>query len=100
MASEIAADQLGTNYQLLIGNGIRAYLPEAEKGSRKDGRSIVDEFIGKGYIRIDSLDSFRNAEKLPVFGFIDGWQQDTKLLSQIAAEAFERLSANRRGSSS
>ena len=97
MASEIAADQLGTNYQLLIGNGIRAYLPEAEKGSRKDGRSIVDEFIGKGYIRIDSLDSFRNAEKLPVFGFIDGWQQDTKLLSQIAAEAFERLSANPKG---
>ncbi|MBS1370709.1 MAG: alkaline phosphatase [Lentisphaeria bacterium] len=97
MAAEIAAFQAGTNYEILIGNGIKPFLPEAENGSRKDGRNLVSELQQKGYIRIGGLDEFRKAGKLPVFGFIDGWQKDTELLSQISAEAFNRLAANPKG---
>lgn len=97
MAQEIAEQQAKTGYQILIGNGAKPFLPKSEKGTRKDDRNLVDELQKDGYIRIGSLEEFRKAEKRPVFGFIGDWAQDTKLLSQISAEAMNRLAANPKG---
>lgn len=98
MAQEIAEQQSQTGYRILIGNGAGPFLPKSEKGTRKDGRNLVSELQKKGYIRIGSLDEFRRAdEKQPVIGFIGNWAKDTKLLSQISAEAIDRLAENPKG---
>ena len=97
MAQEIAEQQSQSGYQILIGSGIGPYLPESEKGSRKDDRNLVNELQEKGYIHVGSLEEFRKAADQPVFGILGNWSKDTTLLSQVSAEAINRLAANPKG---
>ncbi|MDR0931806.1 MAG: alkaline phosphatase [Victivallales bacterium] len=97
MKDKIADFVINSNFDIIIGNGIESFLPKSQKGKRQDNRDLVAELQQKNYIRIDGVDTLKSTDSRPVFGFIDGWQSNPKLLAQISAAAFKRLDANPKG---
>lgn len=74
MAAEIADWYQKNAFDLFIANGNKApFLPESEKGIRKDGRNLLKELSASGYASISGLDDFRQVTPAkPVYGFM-GW---------------------------
>lgn len=87
MASEIAEYALNSRFTILIGSNPAPFLLK----NRKDKRDLVQEFLNRGYCQIDDLETLRSAAEKPIFGFIAGWELNTRLLSLISAESFKRL---------
>lgn len=50
--------------EVLLGGGRRAFLPEDEGGSRKDGRNIVEGFTKAGYPYVTSADGLRRTSAI------------------------------------
>ncbi|NQU62689.1 MAG: alkaline phosphatase [SAR324 cluster bacterium] len=66
--TEIAANILANNIEIIFGGGRKYWLPESADGSRKDGRNLVSEAKAKGYTYAATRDEFININRLPVLG--------------------------------
>lgn len=66
--TDIAAQQLTQNIEVILGGGLGPFLPEAEGGWREDGRNLLDEAAARGYAVLDGRAAFDAADATPVIG--------------------------------
>lgn len=93
MAVEIADWYQKNAFDLFIANSnARPFLPESEKGLRKDGKNLLKELSDAGYRGVSSIDEFRQVMPAnPVYGFMD-WHT-VELLGEMTALALPYLEA-------
>ncbi len=107
--NEIAAQMLTSGVDVLLGGGARYFIPEAEGGSRDDGRNLIAEAEEMGYTVVRTADELLNIQpslQRQVLGlFADAamaWELDRETteepsLAQMTAVALEVLSKDEDG---
>ncbi|PEN13663.1 alkaline phosphatase [Longibacter salinarum] len=69
MENEIAAQQIQSGADVILGGGMRHFLPSSAEGSeREDDRNLIDEARAKGYTFVDDRDGLMNLSNGPVLG--------------------------------
>jgi alkaline phosphatase len=106
MEIEIADHLLWTRPDVVIGGGTRLFLPEADGGSRTDGRNLIDEARNLGYtVALDRSD-FRAGSTMPFLALlaedhlayeIDRHLTDEPSLADMTRKALELLSQHEEG---
>jgi alkaline phosphatase len=103
----IAVQQLDAGIEVLMGGGLRHFLPEASGGQRTDGRNLVDEAAQQGYHIVQSASALEEAPKdgtlLGLFADshmayeIDRAQTQQPSLATMTEHALDRLSGREDG---
>jgi alkaline phosphatase len=103
----IAVQQLDAGIEVLMGGGLRHFLPEASGGQRTDGRNLVDEAAQQGYHIVQSASALEEAPKdgtlLGLFADshmayeIDRAQTQQPSLATMTGHALDRLSGSEDG---
>ena len=66
--SEIAEQQAGQDIDVLLGGGLRYYLPSADGGAREDGAHLLDAMRSRGYEVVSSRSDLSGDLEAPVIG--------------------------------
>ena len=104
---EKIAEQLVTSdVNILFGGRKVFFLPEAEKGKRKDGRNLLREARENGYLVVETSEEMKGAEGKKILGLfnrdnmlyeIDRKDSGEPSLAEMAAKALDLLSKNENG---
>jgi alkaline phosphatase len=103
---KIAEQLIKSDVNILFGGRKVFFLPEAEKGKRKDGRNLVTEARENGYLVVETGDGMKKADGKKVLGLynqenmlyeIDRKDSDEPSLAEMAAKALDLLSKNENG---
>ena len=70
MEDEIALRMLDQGIDVLLGGGYRHFLPEAEDGSRDDGRNLLAEAEELGYHVVRDARALEEVSRVPVMGLL------------------------------
>jgi alkaline phosphatase len=104
---DVIADQLiksGTN--ILFGGRKSFFLPESEKGRRKDGRNLLNEARQNGYSVVETAEEMKKAQGERILGLfnmgnmlfeIDRKGSKEPSLAEMTAKALEVVSRNKDG---
>jgi len=105
--NRIAVQQLSAGIEVLMGGGLRHFLPRASGGQRTDGRNLIDEAAQQGYHVVQSASALGNAPEdgalLGLFADghmayeIDRAQTQQPSLATMTQHALDRLSGNEDG---
>jgi alkaline phosphatase len=68
----IAEQLVKSNINVLFGGRKEFFLPEAEKGRRKDGRNLIDEARKEGYTVVQTAEEMDRAEAMKLLGLFNG----------------------------
>jgi len=103
----IAAQQLDAGIEVLMGGGLRHFLPDANGGQRIDGRNLVDEATRAGYHVVRSASELEQApQEGALLGLfteshmayeIDREQTQQPSLAMMTRHALDRLSGRENG---
>ncbi|NBC87310.1 MAG: alkaline phosphatase [Bacteroidetes bacterium] len=103
----IAVQQLDAGIEILMGGGLRHFLPDASGGQRTDGRNLVDEATEAGYHVVRSASALKQAPRegalLGLFADshmayeIDRAQTQQPRLATMTRHALDRLSGSENG---
>jgi alkaline phosphatase len=103
----IAAQQLTAGMEVILGGGLRHFLPSASGGQRTDGRNLVEEAAQQGYHIVQSDSALEQAPKdgalLGLFADshmayeIDRAQTSQPSLAMMTRHALDRLAGNEDG---
>jgi alkaline phosphatase len=103
---KIAEQLIKSDVNILFGGRKVFFLPEAEKGKRKDGRNLVTEARENGYLVVETGDGMKKADGKKILGLynqenmlyeIDRKDSDEPSLAEMAAKALDLLSKNENG---
>jgi len=97
---EIAAQMVAGRVDLLLGGGRREFIPQAEGGTREDGRNLLREAQQAGYALALSPADLAGARNLPLLGLFAASElgyaidrpQGQPTLAEMTAKAVELLS--------
>lgn len=92
---DIIRDAAKCDFEILLGYHCRRYfLPKAKGGKRRDGRDILSEMTGKGYVLCETFASFLEAprDKRVLAQLKDGELDEESRYKQLTETALERLS--------
>ncbi len=102
----IAEQLVDSNVNLLFGGGKIFFLPEAEKGRRKDARNLIDEAKQNGYVLVSTAEEMKNARGEKLLGLfnqgnmlfeIDRKGSQEPSLAEMTSKALDVLSKNKNG---
>ena len=103
---KIAEQLVKSDVNILFGGRKVFFLPESEKGKRKDGRNLVTEARENGYLVVETGDGMKKADGKKILGLynqgnmlyeIDRKDSDEPSLAEMAAKALDLLSKNENG---
>ncbi len=103
---KIAEQLVKSDVNILFGGRKVFFLPEAEKGKRKDGRNLVTEARENGYLVVETGDGMKKADGKKILGLynqgnmlyeIDRKDSDEPSLAEMTAKALDLLSKNENG---
>lgn len=109
MITEIALQMVETGPDVLLGGGEDEFLPIAETGcypepgEREDGRNLIEEALGDGYVYIcdaesfDSIDSSSTSKLIGLFSDEGMIRPFSPSLAEMTRKAIEILSKNEKG---
>jgi alkaline phosphatase len=99
---DVIADQLiKSEVNILLGGRRRFFLPEAEKGRRKDGRNLIEEAKQNGYVFVQIAEEMKGAQGEKILGLfnhgdmmfeIDRKGSQEPSLAEMTVKALEVLS--------
>ncbi|HVN24688.1 MAG TPA: alkaline phosphatase [Syntrophorhabdales bacterium] len=75
----IAQQLLNSGVNILFGGNKLFFLPETEKGRRKDGRNLVSEAKKSGYVVVETAEQMKNASGARILGLFS----DDNMLFEI-----------------
>lgn len=102
----IAEQLVKSDVNLLFGGGKIFFLPEAEKGRRKDARNLTDEAKQNGYVLVSTAEEMKNARGDKLLGLfnqgnmlfeIDRKGSQEPSLAEMTSKALDVLSKNKNG---
>jgi alkaline phosphatase len=102
MEAQIAEHLLWTRPDVVIGGGLRFFRPEADGGSRTDGRDLIEEARSAGYSVALDRQTYDLAATKPFFALladdhlayeVDRRHTDEPSLAEMTQKALELLSA-------
>ena len=102
----IAEQLVKSDVNLLFGGGKIFFLPEAEKGRRKDARNLTDEAKQNGYVLVSTAEEMKNARGDKLLGLfnqgnmlfeIDRKGSREPSLAEMTSKALDALSKNKNG---
>ena len=103
---KIAEQLIKSDVNILFGGRKVFFLPEAEKGKRKDGRNLVTEARENGYLVVETGDGMKKADGKKILGLynrenmlyeIDRKDSDEPSLAEMTVKALDLLSKNENG---
>lgn len=102
MENEIAADYLDSGSEVILGGGLRHFIPQEEEGSeREDSRNLVEEFKQNGYSFVRNEEELNSTEGEKILGLFGNSELDHSKgepsLEQMTKKALEVLSRNEDG---
>ena len=98
---KIAAQLVKSDVNILLGGRKGFFLPEAEKGKRKDGKNLLIEARQNGYAVVETAEEMKKAEGRKILGLfnngdmlfeIDRMGSTEPSLSEMTSKAIEVLS--------
>ncbi|HEX8386267.1 MAG TPA: alkaline phosphatase, partial [Rubricoccaceae bacterium] len=104
--AEIAAQMAGARVDVLIGGGARFFRPEAQGGSRTDGRDLLGELLRQGVVVTTTRAGFDGLRDAPAVALlaadhmayeIDRDETDEPSLAEMATKALDLLAASPAG---
>jgi alkaline phosphatase len=102
----IAEQLVNSNVNILFGGRKAFFLPEAEKGRRKDTRNLIHEAKRNGYTLVSTAEEMRNAQGEKIIGLfnqgsmlfeIDRKGSQEPSLAEMASKALDVLGRNKNG---
>ena len=102
----IAEQLVNSNVNILFGGRKAFFLPEAEKGRRKDTRNLIHEAKRNGYTLVSTAEEMRNAQGEKILGLfnqgsmlfeIDRKGSQEPSLAEMTSKALNVLSRNEKG---
>ncbi len=102
----IAEQLVNSNVNILFGGRKAFFLPEAEKGRRKDAWNLMHEAKRNGYTLVSTAEEMRNAQGEKILGLfnpgnmlfeIDRKGSQEPSLAEMASKALDVLSRNKNG---
>jgi alkaline phosphatase len=102
----IAEQLVNSNVNILFGGRKAFFLPEAEKGRRKDTRNLIHEAKRNGYTLVSTAEEMRNAQGEKIIGLfnqgsmlfeIDRKGSQEPSLAEMASKAIDVLGRNKNG---
>ena len=104
---DVIAEQLiKSNVNILFGGRKDFFIPETEKGKRKDGRNLLMEAGQNGYIIVETAEEMKKAQGEKILGLfnkenmlfeIDRKESLEPSLAEMTAKAIEVLQRNKEG---
>lgn len=103
---KIAEQLIKSNVNILFGGRKQFFIPEAEKGKRKDGRNLLNEARQNGYLVVETAEAMKKAQGEKILGLFNQgnmlFEIDRKgsiepSLSEMTAKALEVLNRNKEG---
>lgn len=103
---KIAEQLVKSDVNILFGGRKAFFLPEAEKGRRKDGRNLLNEARQNGYVVVETAEEMRKAEGEKILGLFNQgnmlFELDRKgttepSLAEMTIKALDLLSKNENG---
>ena len=104
---DVIAEQLiKSNVNILFGGRKDFFIPETEKGKRKDGRNLLMEAGQNGYIIVETAEEMKKAQAEKILGLfnkenmlfeIDRKESLEPSLAEMTAKAIEVLQRNKEG---
>ncbi|MDY6984923.1 MAG: alkaline phosphatase [Candidatus Thermoplasmatota archaeon] len=102
--NEIAEQLLMAGVDVLLGGGLRHFLPAGE-GKREDSLNLVSEFINAGYTFVDDREGLFAAESSPLLGLFTmshmsyelDREEEEPSVAEMTEKAIELLSRNEEG---
>ncbi len=103
---KIAEQLVKSDVKILLGGRKGFFLPEAEKGRRKDGRNLLDEARQNGYIVVGTAEEMKGAQGEKILGLFNSgnmlFEIDRKgstepSLNEMTMKALEVLDRNKEG---
>ena len=94
-SEDIVRDASKCGFEILLGYHCKRYfLPKAKGGKRRDGRDILSEMTGNGYVLCETFASFLEAprDKRVLGQLKDGELDDESRYGQLTQTALDRLS--------
>jgi alkaline phosphatase len=104
---DLIAEQLvKSGVNILFGGRKVFFIPEAEKGKRKDGRNLINEAKQNGYVVVETAEEMKKAQGEKILGLfslgnmlfeIDRKSSTEPSLAEMTAKAIDLLSKGRDG---
>ena len=104
---DVIAEQLvKSGVNLLLGGRRAFFLPETQKGKRKDGRNLLNEAKQNGYVVVETAEEMKTAQGEKILGLfnddnmlfeIDRASSKEPSLAEMTVKALEVLSKDRDG---
>jgi alkaline phosphatase len=103
---KIAEQLVKSDVNVLLGGRKEFFLPESEKGKRKDGRNLINEARGNGYLVVETAEEMQKAQGEKILGLfnlgnmffeIDRKGSTEPSLAEMTAKAIDLLSKGRDG---
>jgi len=102
--NEIAEQLLTAGVDVLLGGGLRHFLPAGE-GKREDSLNLVSEFINAGYTFVDDREGLFTADSSPLLGLFTmshmsyelDREEEEPSIAEMTEKAIELLSKNEEG---
>jgi alkaline phosphatase len=102
----IADQMVKSDVNILFGGGKDFFIPEPEKGKRKDGRNLLNEAKQNGYIVVETAEEMKKAQGEKILGVFNrgfmNFEIDRKgstepSLAEMTAKALEVVSKKEQG---
>jgi alkaline phosphatase len=103
---KIAEQLVKSDVNILFGGRKEFFLPESEKGRRKDGRNLLNDARGNGYLVVETAEEMKKAEGKKILGLfnqgnmlfeIDRKGSTEPSLAEMTTKALEVLSKKEQG---
>lgn len=104
--TEIAADMLNHNVDVLLGGGLTQFLPTSQGGKRTDNKNLVDDAKKMGYTFVSNKDEMNNANGKKLLGLFNNSHDSYEIdrnpakepsLSEQTQKSIDILSKNNKG---
>jgi alkaline phosphatase len=103
---EIADQMVKSDVNIFFGGGKDFFIPESEKGKRKDGKNLLNEAKQNGYMVVETAEEMKKAQGEKILGLfnqsymffeIDRKNSKEPSLAEMTAKALEVLSKKEQG---
>jgi len=103
---KVAEQLVKSDVNILFGGRKEFFLPESEKGRRKDGRNLLNDARGNGYLVVETAEEMKKAEGKKILGLfnqgnmlfeIDRKGSTEPSLAEMTTKALEVLSKKEQG---